>query len=71
MGAPPRGGLGQAEDAVSRNERSEELGISVSCHNVDGVDRERVLMSLLGRSLCWSECGADRSTFLRFRPYVL
>ena len=28
------------DSAVSRNERSEELGISVGCRSVDGVDRE-------------------------------
>jgi hypothetical protein len=39
MGAPPRGDLGQADDMVSRNERSEELGISIGCRSVDGVDR--------------------------------
>ena len=40
MGAPPRGGLGQANGAVSRNERSKELEISADCHSIDGVDRE-------------------------------
>jgi hypothetical protein len=38
MGAPPQGDLGWANDVVSRNERSEELVIFVSCHSVDGVD---------------------------------
>jgi hypothetical protein len=39
MGAPPQGGLGQADSTVSRNERSEELEIFVGCRRVDGVDR--------------------------------
>jgi hypothetical protein len=39
MRAPPRGGLGRADGAVSRNQRSEELEISVGFHIVDEVDR--------------------------------
>jgi len=39
MGAPPRGGLGWADGAVSRNERSEELKISIGYRSVDRVDR--------------------------------
>jgi hypothetical protein len=38
MGAPPRGGLGWADSAVSYDEQSEELGISVGCRSIDGVD---------------------------------
>jgi hypothetical protein len=38
MGAPPRGSLGWADDAMSLDERSEELRI-FRRHNVDGIDR--------------------------------
>jgi hypothetical protein len=31
--------LGQTDGVVSCDERSEELGISVGCRSVDGVDR--------------------------------
>jgi hypothetical protein len=37
MGAPLQGGLGRADGAVSRDERSEELGISVGCRTVGPV----------------------------------
>jgi hypothetical protein len=37
--APPRVSLVRANGAVSHDERSEKLGISVSCRNIDGVDR--------------------------------
>jgi hypothetical protein len=39
MGALPRGSLGRADGAVSHDERSEELEISVGCRSVDGLDR--------------------------------
>jgi hypothetical protein len=39
MGPLPRGDLGRTDGAVSRNERSKELGIYVGYNNVDGVDR--------------------------------
>jgi hypothetical protein len=38
-GPHARGGLGRANGAVSRNERSEELEIFVVCRSVDGVDK--------------------------------
>jgi hypothetical protein len=39
MGVPPQGGLGRANGAVSRDERSKESGIFVGCRSVDGVNR--------------------------------
>jgi len=41
-----------ANGAVSRNERSEELGISVGYRSVDGVDRRE------SRWACWTSRGA-------------
>ena len=45
----PRGGLGRANGAVSRDEGSKELGISVGCPSVDGVDRLVGLVAVLER----------------------
>jgi hypothetical protein len=39
IGAPPRGGLWRADCIGSRDERSEELGISVGYCSVDEIDR--------------------------------
>jgi hypothetical protein len=68
MGAPPRGGLGSADDAVSRDERSKELGISADYHSVDGVDRGE---SANGPVAVLERVRSRVSDFLRFRTYVL
>ena len=52
MAAPPRGGLGRADGVVSRDERSEELGISVGCCSVYGVDRRESVDGLVRRGCC-------------------
>jgi hypothetical protein len=39
MGALPRGSLGRADGAVSHDEQSKEMEISVGCRSVDGLDR--------------------------------
>jgi hypothetical protein len=43
MGVPPRGGLGRADSAVSRDKRSEELEIFVGCRSVDRVVRGKMV----------------------------
>jgi hypothetical protein len=48
MEAPPRGGFGRVDGTVSRDERSEELGISVGCRGVDGVDRGENVVGPVG-----------------------
>jgi hypothetical protein len=56
IGAPPRGSLGRADGVVSRNERSEKLGVSVGCRSVDGVNRGKSVdgpvgpIAVLGRA---------------------
>jgi hypothetical protein len=61
MGAPPRGSLGPANDVVSRDERSEELGIFVGCPSVDGVDRGESVDKPVGPGHCaGTETGMGR-----------
>jgi hypothetical protein len=61
--------LGAGGQHVSRDKRSEKLGISVGYRSVDGVDREcRWASRCAGAS---AECEAKRPIFLRFRTYVL
>jgi hypothetical protein len=52
-------------------ERSEELGISISCCSVDGVDRGESLNGPVGPVAVLSESGAERPICLRFQRYVL
>jgi hypothetical protein len=63
MGAPSRGGLGRADNAVKKR----GVAISIGCRNIDGVDR--------GESVGAGRCAraSPKQTvrfFLRFRTYV-
>jgi hypothetical protein len=63
--------LGQANGAVSRNERSEKLGISVDCRNVDGVDREENIDGLVGPIAVLEQVQSRASDIFKIRTYVL
>jgi hypothetical protein len=70
MGAPPRGSSGRADGVVSRDERSEELGIYVGCRSVDGVDREDSVDGLVVPVVVLVRVQSRASNFFKIPKYV-
>jgi hypothetical protein len=71
MGASQWGGLGQANGAVSCNERSEKLGIFVDYRSVDGVDREESIDRLVGPIAVLERVQSRASDIFKIQTYVL
>jgi hypothetical protein len=65
MAAPPRGGLRRADDAVSHVEQSEELGISVGCRIINGVDRGESVDGPVGSVTVMERARSRASDFYR------
>jgi hypothetical protein len=65
MAAVPRGGLRRADDALSRVEQSEELGISIGCRIVDGVDRGESVYGTVGPVTVMERARSRTSVFYK------
>jgi hypothetical protein len=71
MGHCHEAAWGGVDGAVSHDERSEELGISIDCRSVDEVDRGKSVDGPVGPVVVLERVRSRASDFLRFRKYVM